>query len=514
MKIVIPMAGEGNRFREKGFKEIKPLIKIGNKPMIQHVIEMFPGEEDFVFICQKKHLEDTKLKSVLKKLKPKSTIAAVEDAGKGPVHNFLRAEKYIPDNEEIIVNYCDFWMEWNYKDFLSKARQGKYDGALPAFRGFHPASLGSTYYAYMRTDKNNNLLEIREKKSFSSNRMDDFASTGTHYFSSGKIAKKYAKELIGKNINVNKESYFSLPFNLLVGDGLKALVYEVKKFLCFGTPRDVNQYMFWHDVFNKKMDIGKKIYDYTALIPAAGKGKRFSDSGHKIPKPLIKVDNEEMIVKSVKSLPKAKNYIFVCLEEQLKKGLEKSLKKNFSNCRIVSVKETTKGMANTCLLAKGLWDAKKPLLISACDYRLAYDIYKFNKLVNDKSVDVIIWTFKNHECVMRNPNAYAYVAVDSNGFAAKIVEKSAISAKPGNDHAVVSVFWYRTADLFEEGAMKLLDAGIKVGGEYYVATSINALIQSGKKVVPFEVEKFICFGTPEDLQEYNYWKGCFQNQKQ
>jgi len=33
------MAGEGRRFKEKGFSVPKPLIKINNKPMVQLVVE-------------------------------------------------------------------------------------------------------------------------------------------------------------------------------------------------------------------------------------------------------------------------------------------------------------------------------------------------------------------------------------------------------------------------------------------------------------------------------------------
>ena len=37
--IVIPMAGLGTRFEEKGYKNKKPFIDVNGKPMIQRVIE-------------------------------------------------------------------------------------------------------------------------------------------------------------------------------------------------------------------------------------------------------------------------------------------------------------------------------------------------------------------------------------------------------------------------------------------------------------------------------------------
>ena len=50
-QIVIPMSGFGERFRKAGYKIPKPLIEIENKPIIAHVIDMFEGEDDFIFIC-------------------------------------------------------------------------------------------------------------------------------------------------------------------------------------------------------------------------------------------------------------------------------------------------------------------------------------------------------------------------------------------------------------------------------------------------------------------------------
>ena len=52
MQIIIPMSGFGERFRRAGYSIPKPLIEVDGKPIIQHVIEMFPGEEKFIFICK------------------------------------------------------------------------------------------------------------------------------------------------------------------------------------------------------------------------------------------------------------------------------------------------------------------------------------------------------------------------------------------------------------------------------------------------------------------------------
>ena len=44
------MSGFEERFRKVGYKAPKPLIEIEGKPIIAHVIDMFPGEQEFIFI--------------------------------------------------------------------------------------------------------------------------------------------------------------------------------------------------------------------------------------------------------------------------------------------------------------------------------------------------------------------------------------------------------------------------------------------------------------------------------
>ena len=48
VQIVIPMSGFGERFRRDGYLVPKPLIEIEGKPIIAHVIDMFPGETDLI----------------------------------------------------------------------------------------------------------------------------------------------------------------------------------------------------------------------------------------------------------------------------------------------------------------------------------------------------------------------------------------------------------------------------------------------------------------------------------
>jgi NDP-sugar pyrophosphorylase family protein len=59
MNIIIPLGGKGERFKNEGFLNPKPLIKILNKEMILYVLENINvNEEDNIFIFYNNSLDE------------------------------------------------------------------------------------------------------------------------------------------------------------------------------------------------------------------------------------------------------------------------------------------------------------------------------------------------------------------------------------------------------------------------------------------------------------------------
>ena len=56
MNIVIPMAGSGQRFKDAGYPEPKPLIDVLGKPMYERVLDNLNCEDaKFILITQEEH---------------------------------------------------------------------------------------------------------------------------------------------------------------------------------------------------------------------------------------------------------------------------------------------------------------------------------------------------------------------------------------------------------------------------------------------------------------------------
>lgn len=254
------MTGYGSRFVAAGYKNLKPFIEVQGKSILEWIINgMYPGEGDILFVCRQEHLNAIPyMKTRLLEIAPTAEIFSIENwTKKGPVYDVLRAANKIPDDMPCIINYCDFFMYWNWKKFKRDVMERKCDGCIPCYTGFHPHLLPKkNLYASCLTDAEDNLLEIREKYSFEKDKTKAKHSPGVYYFRSGSILKKYCQQLVDSGDALNGEFYASLPYNFMIKDGLKVWVpTNVEQFCQWGTPEDLAEYLFWTEIvrgFNKQ----------------------------------------------------------------------------------------------------------------------------------------------------------------------------------------------------------------------------------------------------------------------
>lgn len=264
MKILIPMAGTGQRFVDVGYEDPKPLIKVNGRRIMEYVCDMFDKDSDeFVFICNDKHLSTTNMREVLGSLVNNYKIIPIQPHKKGPVFTILDSACHIDDDEEVIVCYCDNPYLWDYAGFKKWVKDNKSDGCILSHTGFHPHRLSPTMMAYIQ-QKDLVLSAIKEKACYTSNPMEEHASTGTYYFRRGEYIKKYFQMLVDENINYNGEYYVTLVYNLLVRDGLLVHSYPTDYVTVFGTPEEVKNFEAWQVIMRqiKNEDDLVKCYRY------------------------------------------------------------------------------------------------------------------------------------------------------------------------------------------------------------------------------------------------------------
>lgn len=247
MKIIIPMSGAGSRFVKAGYTDLKPLIQVNGKPIIEWVVRMFPGATDFTFICQEDHLKNTPMRQVLEGLQVKCQIVGIESHKQGPVLALKKAFHAINDSVPCLVSYCDYYMHWNFADFQRQLNLKNNDGSVPCYTGFHPHLIpAKNLYAGCRIDDQNRLLEIKEKYSFEKDKTKGHHSPGVYYFKSGQLLKSYCDKMIAQDHHLNGEYYVSMLYELMLKDNLDIYVYDkIPHFCQWGTPEDLQEFLFW-----------------------------------------------------------------------------------------------------------------------------------------------------------------------------------------------------------------------------------------------------------------------------
>lgn len=508
MKVVVPMAGKGKRFDD--YLSQKPLIDIGGKAMVEHAISFIPKDYEFIFLCNEEHLRTTNMKEILDRAVPDKKIVSVPDHSKGPSYTGIFCLDHVKDDEEVLVTYCDTIQVCDFYDFLRKIRQIRPDGALFSFKGFHPASLGETYYGYLRVNENNFLEEIREKQSFTNNRLNEFASSGVYYFSSGKIFKKYIRELVSNEVHAIKgEFYMSLLLNLMIRDNLNVLNYEIEKFISLGIPRDYELYKYWSEFFlnvsHNKISFDNINLNMTNIFPLAGGERSFLEQGFEGPNFALSIMGKPLIYNAFKSNPHAAKTIFVGLKEE-GEYFNKFNLFHRPDCQVVLLEQKTRGNAETIYQLKDKINLDAPLCISGSAQLLDFNENKMINLMEKEDIDIILFSFTHHECVLRHPDDFAYFRLKNNIEVEEIVEKKAISDKPYFDHAFAGIAIFKRArDLFDSIEEELKNSN---GQKIYYSTCINKILKERKAVI-FEIDKFISLRNPEDLKEFLYWEEYF-----
>ena len=512
MQIIIPMSGFGERFRRVGYDLPKPLIEVNGKPIIQHVVEMFPGETNFIFICNRDHLETSKygMREILERVAPEGKIIDIDPHKLGPVHAVLQAIDLIDLKLPTVVNYADFTCYWNYLDFLKSVRKTNCEGAIPCYKGFHPHSLRGNFYAYVK-EENKWANDIQEKKPFTDNPKEEFASSGTYYFRTAEIMKSYFEKSIIQDLKVGDEYYVSMAYKPMMDDRLNVLVYELQHFMQWGTPEDLAEYNYWSDIFYSVQKEKEPPHQKgTLMIPMAGLGSRFKDKGYEVPKPLIPVSSKPMAIQAISDLPKTDYQRFVLRKDSNNlETFSDQLLASGSNTSVVYLDSHTDGQASTCVEgSKGL-NGQLPLTIAACDNGLTYDGNKFKTLFNSRDVDVIVWGACGYPGAVHSPEMYGWIETEEDTDIIKRISVKETLDNPSNDPIVVGVFTFKKLDYFLNSVKKMKQRKALVNGEYYVDTCINDAIELGLRCLIFNVDKYICWGTPDDLSTFNYWQSCF-----
>lgn len=501
------MSGFGERFRVAGYETPKPLIEVDGKPIVGHVLDMFPGVTNVVFICNEDHLNNAsyRMREILNSLCPNGKIVPIKAHKLGPVHAVLSALEHLDLSAPVVVNYADFTCRWSFTDFENFVNQNNLDAAVPAYRGFHPHSGGTTNYAYIREIKGR-LLEIREKQPFTENKVEEFASSGTYYFKSGHLMEQFLRQQILEEVTVGGEFYVSSGVNLIAEAGLNVGVYEIEHFMQWGTPQDLGEYVYWSDLFKKLAAFPKegtaiKGVEYLGVL-AGGLGMRFQQVGYGKHKALLEICGRPIIELVSRASTEPANFLAVRGSEVAREIAENS----FGG--LVELEGVTDGQARSAIL---LADAARPAANESITIVPSDTLFLDDQGIPDSNFAdypngvLTVWVTEPTPFALSRPENFGWLGV-SNGAVVAALKKAPDFENP---RVITGAFTFSSPEVFEKLTSRLIHSGVKVNGEFYLDSLAEIAQDLGIGVRLFEPKLSISLGTPYEYETFRYWQSCF-----
>ena len=235
MNILIPMAGDGSRFRKAGFAKPKPLIDVDGKPMIKWVVDNVGIEGKYIFIVRKEHtLKYPYLVEELMSMSENVEVLTVNGLTEGAACTALVARELIDNDEQLLICNSDQWIDWDPEHFLSFVKRKDCDGAILSFFSDSPK------HSYAKYNYNTRLVtEVAEKQVIS-----NFATVGIYYWKKGSDFVECSDRMIEKNLRFNNEFYLCPAYNELIfdKDGTVEL-YPICDMRGMGTPLELERFL-------------------------------------------------------------------------------------------------------------------------------------------------------------------------------------------------------------------------------------------------------------------------------
>jgi NDP-sugar pyrophosphorylase family protein len=234
MNILIPMAGEGSRFKTEGYTFPKPLIDVNGTPMIQKVVENLDFDATYIFLVRKEHLDTySGLTQTLERItNNRCKIVVVDSLTEGAACTALLAEDLIDTDDDLLIANSDQFIEYEKENFVTMKNMVDTDAIVYTFNAVHPK------WSFVKTNSRGFITEVAEKKPIS-----NIATCGIYWYRRGSDFVKYAKEMIEKNVRVNNEFYIAPVYNELIQDGKTLVPFYVSKMWGLGTPEDLRHYL-------------------------------------------------------------------------------------------------------------------------------------------------------------------------------------------------------------------------------------------------------------------------------
>lgn len=252
MQIIIPMAGNSQRFKDYGFEKPKYLIEVFGKKLLQYSLESLPLKmcDKLIFVVLEEHQKKYgilhEIDIVLQNLKfdeNKYDVVMLQEVTRGQTETCYAAMHKLNPEDSLIIYNIDTYFKIDYMNFMfTKCVDGdnvsyvdvnNCDGYILA------VEKEGEQWSFAENDENGFVKKTAEKQRISNN-----ALVGFYHFKKAKYFLSAALDQLKENKSVKNEFYVAPIYNYLIEvRGLKFKVEKVDEFVPLGTPEEVFEFV-------------------------------------------------------------------------------------------------------------------------------------------------------------------------------------------------------------------------------------------------------------------------------
>lgn len=492
--LIIPLGGLGTRFVDAGYKIYKPFLKTSNKSrIIDNIVNNFPPKNTHIIIIG----NHKKYKNIILNFKRKNTtFIEIKNHKYGPLYTLFLAKdklKEIIKDNNFFISYSDINWKWNFQE-IEKNIYNK-NIIIYSHKGFHPHLETDTKSDFFICNKTDKVVKVSEKKTIVKDYKKNYLAVGCYYFKNFKYFEFFFNQDGFKKRRKKKELYIINLLKYCLKKKITIDHFTLNKFIHLGIPSQYEDFKNWKNIlindFKKSMNV-----NFQSVMLMAGKGERVKNLN--IKKPFLGIKNYKIY-----------DYIFYKYGSKKKHIITnnnylKLINKKYSTFII----EKSKSMLQTVEKSLNFLRAKKNYFILSCDCFGSFEKLKFERFINKKKPDVVLFAFKITKLQKTLINAHTSIKLNNNAIKSISVKKS---LDKSSDFGHAGFFWIKNSGIFDN--LKKFSLYNNLKREVLLDDYFKFLFDKKLcKVHCYKLKNYVHIGSVNEYQELKYWENYLKNE--